>query len=293
MSELLESVVGHEATLSFALERDLPPIEGDVSQLCQLVMNLLSNAAEALGERGGRIEIRTGSTDSRRAARGATLFGWDLRPGPCSYLEVGDNGCGMAPATLRRIFDPFFSTKFTGRGLGLAAVMGIARGHRAAFEIESGPGRGTRIRVIFPEARPTRAAVPSAPPEDWRGSGSVLVVDDEQGVRELVQGALERAGLAVVCTGDGRRALEAFREEPDGFDLVLLDGTLPGAGGDATFDALQAVRPEVPVLLMSGFREELATARFAGRELAGFLQKPFEPGALVERVRAVLERAHS
>ncbi len=289
MARLLETAVTGKAILCFEMAADVPAVEGDVAQLSQVVMNLVINASEAIGDRSGRIELRTGSVDSRRAARSATIFGADLRDGPCVYFEVSDNGCGMDEKTRGRIFDPFFTTKFTGRGLGLAAVLGIVRGHGGAIEIQSESGRGTRFRVVFPAAGgPARRASVPETVEAWRGNGTALVLDDDEGVRDLVRETLERAGLAVFCAGDAREALRIFRHRPDQIDLVILDRTLPHTSGEEVFEALRSIHPEVRVLLMSGYGEEIAVARFAGKGLAGFLQKPFLPETLVARARAAL-----
>jgi PAS domain S-box-containing protein len=290
MARLLETAVTSNAVLAFEMAADLPPVEGDVSQLSQVVMNLVINASEAIGDGRGRIDVRTGAVEARHVARRTALFGSDLRDGSCVYFEVQDDGCGMDERTRARIFDPFFTTKFTGRGLGLAAVMGIVRGHHGALEIESEPGRGTRFRVIFPAAAdaPLRRLPRDAPP--WQAQGTLLVVDDDDDVRELVSETLGRAGLSVVEARDGREALRIFRHHPEQFDAVLLDRTLPRTSGDEVFDTLRAIRPDVRVLLMSGYGEDVAAVPFAGKDLAAFLQKPFLPSTLLERVRAVLER---
>ncbi len=290
MARLLETAVTEKAIVSFEMASDVPSIEGDVSQLSQVVMNLVINASEAIGEAGGRIEICTGTVEARRAARSAALFGADLREGPCVYVEVRDNGCGMDDRTRARIFDPFFTTKFTGRGLGLAAVLGIVHGHHGAIEIDSEPGRGTRFRVIFPSASGTARRDAAVETAGWRGRGTVLVVDDDEDVRELACETLERVGLSVVGTGDGREALQIFRHQPEQIDVVLLDRTLPRTSGDQVFDALRTIRKDVQVLLMSGYGGDVAAVDFAGKGLAGFLQKPFLPDTLLERVRAILQR---
>jgi len=287
LTPLLESSVSSKAVLSFDLAADVPLVDGDVPQLSQVVMNVVTNASEAIGRGAGRIEIRTGSVTAFSSVHRASLFGAELREGPCVYLEVRDTGCGMGPETRSRIFDPFFTTKFTGRGLGLAAALGIVRSHGGAIEIESEPDRGTRLRVILPSAQTAPGTADAGIRPERRSRGSVLVVDDEEGVRELARETLERSGLAVVCAGDRAEALRAFRERPE-IDLVVLDCTLPRSSGEEIFDALRGIRAEVPILLMSGYREEATAARFAGRGVAGFVHKPFLPEDLVLRVQAAL-----
>jgi PAS domain S-box-containing protein len=289
MAQLLESSVDRRAELVLELADDLPPVQGDSAQLAQVVMNLLTNASEALGESGGRIAVRTGIQPAHRSPQ-ASLLGDQLPDGPVLYFEVEDDGCGMDAETRRRIFDPFFTTKFTGRGLGLAAALGIVRGHRGAIEIDSEPGRGTRFRILLPvgSAAAARGAPPPACPDDWRSSGSVLVVDDDAGVRALTRETLERAGLRVLTAADGRSGAALFERHADEIDLVILDGTMPGAGGEEALEAIRRLRPDATILVASGFSEKRAAERFGARGPAGFLRKPFLPQSLLAEVRRLL-----
>jgi signal transduction histidine kinase/CheY-like chemotaxis protein len=291
IAQLLETAASREAILVYDLAAALPPVEGDAARISQIVMNLITNASEALdGE--GRITLRTGVEELGAPELGRMILGADLAPGRYAYLEVADTGCGMDAETRARIFDPFFTTKFTGRGLGLAAVLGIVRAHQGAVDLESEPGRGTRFRVWFPAANRVveRREPPPRAPEPWRASGTLLVVDDEEGVRELARDALERAGFRVLCARDGREALELFERHADEIRLVLLDRTMPTTGGEETFEGIRALRPQARVILVSGYSRERASERFRGKGLDGFLEKPFLPATLLERVREVLER---
>jgi PAS domain S-box-containing protein len=292
MAQLLESSISGQTTVVYRLEANLPLIEADDAQLSQVAMNLLTNAVEAVGEGEGRIAIATGSAQIDASSERQAYLGEELPEGTYAYLEVSDTGCGMDADTRSRIFDPFYTTKFTGRGLGLAAVLGIVRGHRGSIEIDSEPGRGTRFRVLFPSASSRRAedAPEAAAGMQWRGSGTILVVDDDQEIRELAAESLERAGLSVLCASDGREGVETFRKHRDEIRAVLLDRTMPDISGEEAFDEIRRIRSDARVVLVSGYSEERAAQHFADEDLAGFLKKPFLPETLIERIRGALEK---
>ncbi len=291
MGQLLESGVSQKAEILYELSDDLPPIEADAAQLSQVVMNLITNASEAIGDGNGRITIRTGVIEADRTYLSNTIPRDDLREGTYVYFEVADTGCGMDADTRARIFDPFYTTKFTGRGLGLAAVLGIVRSHEGAIELESVPDLGTRFRVLLPRSE---RSSPSQRPETsgietWQGSGTVLVVDDDGGVRDLTRETLERAGLRVLIARDGREAVSTFRDHVDEIGAVLLDRTMAGLSGVEVFDQLRQIRSDAKIVLVSGYSEESLSQQFAGRDLAGFLHKPFLPTALLLKIRKLLE----
>jgi PAS domain S-box-containing protein len=296
MATLLRTSISKQATLAWELDPRLPAVSADPTQIRQIVMNLITNASDALGEAGGTITLRTGLTrieDLDQQKFGAPLQ--DEEPvehaeGPMVYLEIGDNGSGMSPDTLSRIFDPFFSTKFAGRGLGLAAVMGIVRGHHGLIRIRTGPGEGTTFRVLFPAVQGTagKTAKPSGERSEWRGTGTILVVEDEEGVREVAERILQDIGFETIGAEDGRHALEIMEEVGDRVTAVLLDLSMPRMGGVETFRRLRQTRPGLPVLLMSGYTEQVVAPQFSdsGPGITGFLQKPF----LAEDLIAVLRR---
>ncbi|HVU16878.1 MAG TPA: PAS domain S-box protein [Candidatus Didemnitutus sp.] len=290
-TQLLQISVSKRASLRFNLMRPLPVVQADATQLRQVVMNLVINASEALDERPGAITLATGVVQADAAYLAEADFSGTLFPGYYVFLEVGDNGIGMEPAVARRIFEPFFTTKFTGRGLGLAAVQGIVRGHQGAIRVISEPGKGTTFRVLLPAATgsadPLTAA--PAPTSGWRGTGRVLVVDDEETVRKVSARLMERLGFTVDTAADGQEALLLFETAASDYVLVLLDQTMPRLDGEQTFRRLRQIRPQVRVILMSGFNKVDMIDRFTGQGLAGFVQKPFEVESLAAEVRRVVE----
>jgi PAS domain S-box-containing protein len=296
MATLLRTSISKQATLAWELAPDLPAVNADPTQIRQIVMNLITNASDALGERGGTITLRTGVTrlkDLEHDRFGPPMQGEEpveQNKGPLVYLEIGDNGAGMSPDTLSRIFDPFFTTKFSGRGLGLAAVMGIVRSHRGLIRIRTEQGNGTAFRILLPAvggaAPKTEKA--SAERSEWRGTGTILVVEDEEGVREVAERMLQDIGFETISAEDGRHALDLMKERGDSVTAVLLDLSMPRLGGAETFRRLRAMRPELPILMMSGYTEQVVAPQFSNTEpgITAFLQKPF----LAEDLIAVLRR---
>jgi CheY-like chemotaxis protein/two-component sensor histidine kinase len=291
---LLKASISKKALLNLHLAARLPAIEGDATQLRQVLMNLVTNASEAVGHQGGILTVSTGTMACTEAYLAGTVVAEGLAAGEYVFLEVSDNGCGMDEEVRSRIFEPFFTTKFTGRGLGMAAVLGIVRGHKGAIEIRSDVGSGTTFRVLFPAAEgmaPGSAA--GSAPEDgaaWSGCGCVLLVDDEDQVRGLASRMLARMGFEVIQAGDGHEALSQFDRHANRIVLVLLDLTMPGMDGEETFRELRRISPTVPVLMSSGFTEQEITAKLAGQGLAGFVQKPYSLATLRAKVRHALER---
>jgi PAS domain S-box-containing protein len=286
---LVRSSVPKHVQLRLQLYERLPGINADPGQLQQVIMNLVINGAEAIPLDGGTVLLRTEVIDiDDQYIRTLSSDGEALSPGPYVTLEVHDTGSGMDEATQAKIFDPFFTTKFAGRGLGLSAVLGIVRAHHGALKVYSKPGQGTTFKVLIPaSARPVEAPTPPTK-TNFAGTGKVLVVDDEEIVRQAARNTLVRYGYTPVTASDGPSALDLYREDPASVALVLLDLTMPRMNGEKVLQQLQAINPQVRVLLTSGYNEVEAVQRFAGKGLSGFIQKPFTASSLAEKVKEVL-----
>ncbi|MDS4030168.1 MAG: response regulator [Candidatus Contendobacter sp.] len=290
MVSLLRASISKKAILNLNLQESLPAVRGDPSQIRQIVMNLVINASEALGDHAGTITLSTGLLDQLSEYLAEDYPDEQLAEGPYVWLEVADTGCGMDPETQRRIFEPFFTTKFTGRGLGLSAVLGIVRGHQGALKVHSERSKGTTFKVLFPAILQDRPVLsqPSEAKPPWKGAGTILLVDDEESVRTMGNRMLERNGFRVLTAADGREALEIYRARRDEIALVLLDLTMPDLDGEETFHELRRIDPNVRVVMSSGYTESEIIPRFAGQPLAGFLQKPYSTTALMDCLRIPL-----
>ena len=286
ITSLIQASIPKNVELRLSLAKNPPLIDADISQLQQVIMNLVINAAEAVGTASGSVEISTSVNNVGEEELRANATRNTPPPGEYVVLTVEDTGHGMDEGTRARIFDPFFTTKFTGRGLGLSSVLGIVRGHKGLITVNSHLGRGTKFRVFFPMSTlaVSREPTPAAPPP---GKDTILVVDDEEVVRRLAKIALERAGYAVVTAVNGQDAVDLYSGNPLRFDMVLLDMTMPVMSGEEALKELLKIRPDAVVLAMSGFNEREAKQRFGSR-IVGFVQKPFTAGQLAARIAAAL-----
>ena len=282
MTHLMEVSISKTAVLKLDLTSGLPQVQADATQIRQIVMNLITNASDAIGDRSGVISVVSGAMECSRRYLESTFLDEDLPPGLYVYLEVSDTGCGMDEDTQARIFDPFFTTKFTGRGLGLAAVLGIVRGHRGGIKVYSEPRKGTAFKVLFPvsEEFPRVQSTPAQEASNWCGEGAVLFVDDDETSRAVGARLLQRIGFDVTLAADGEEGLERFKERSDAFCLVLLDLTMPHMDGRRAFSEMKLVNARVPIVITSGYAEQEVSTQFAGKGLAGFIQKPFDLQAL-------------
>lgn len=313
--DLLSLSISKKTALTLNLAKDVPTVLVDATQIRQILMNLVINASEAFDQNEGEIDVTTGvvhvkqdlsRSDFETMHEGSPsgVIGNVILPphmppelpvGDYVFMEVQDNGPGMPPDVKKRIFEPFFTTKFTGRGLGLAAVLGIVRGHQGAIQVISEPGRGTTFRIFLPctdaLVKPARAATP--PPPSWRGEGLVLVVDDEESVRRVASAMVESLGFTVLQARDGMEALEIFKDQGHGIDVVLLDLTMPRLGGEETLQELRKLQPELPIVVMSGYSEIDARGRFSDEGPSAYLQKPFRIVELIRVLRPLAAHGES
>jgi PAS domain S-box-containing protein len=294
MWPLLEMSISKKATLEFKAASALPDIEADPSQLRQIVMNLVINASEALEEKPGLITIRTVVTKADSVSL-ELLHPCvpEVAAGVFVVLEVTDTGCGMTPETQAKILDPFFTTKFVGRGLGLAAVLGVVRAHAGTMQIQSEPGRGSTFRILLPLSKSPTAEEADAPAfsagTNQDGSrGTVLLVDDDEGVLFVATQMLQKCGFAVITATDGRQAVTKFRAQAASIAAVILDLTMPQMGGDEALEQIRLIRPDARVLLVSGFSEPDPAPRWTTEDRWAFLQKPFKPDDLINALQQLL-----
>jgi two-component system cell cycle sensor histidine kinase/response regulator CckA len=285
---LLHVSLASRARLHLALSPRPVVAQADATQLRQIVMNLVINAADAMGERSGDIYITTGVRAISREFLQAAREGSELAPGDYVFLEVRDTGCGMTLGTLAKIFDPFFTTKFTGRGLGLAAVRGIVRGHHGALHVATLPGLGSTFTLLLRSSTHPVAPVGPASVPSGRYTGQVLIIDDDASVREAAAGLLHTFGFTTVAAEDGAAGFALFAIHPADFTLVLLDLTMPGMSGEETLTALRAIAPGVRVLLISGYSENSRVTRLAGTGPLRFMQKPFTRDDMARKLQELL-----
>ncbi|GJL55650.1 MAG: hypothetical protein NPIRA02_27820 [Nitrospirales bacterium] len=291
MTQLLRLSVSKQATLEYNLLADIPLIEADPSQLRQLIISVLTNASEALGDHNGVITISTGTADTKTSQSKGWYVTGALPASQGIYIDVRDTGSGMDSETIPKIFDPFFSTKFTGRGLGLAALLGIVRALNGAVAVTSRTGEGTHFRLLFPSIDSTQSSQTKGNTPDlcWKGKGTALVVDDEEDVRIASQLILEEMGVTVLTAGDGEAGLEVYSRYRHEITLVLLDLTMPRMNGAQLFKEIRALSHDVPCILSSGYNEEEAAQRFQGTGRYDFLQKPYQIDDLIAKVRKIIE----
>lgn len=292
MAGILKVSLGKRVQMVFELEPGIPSIDGDLTQMRQVLMNFIINASDAIGENSGQITVRTGEIQCDQAMCASLwLKEENLPEGKYVFMDVLDTGCGMDAATVKRIFDPFFTTKFTGRGLGLAAVLGIIKGHHGAINVTSEKGKGSQFRVLLPVGQRgvrKECPKPTEEPSDWRGEGTILLADDEAPVRSLARRMLMRSGFSVLEACDGNEAIEIFKAQSHRISCVMLDMTMPDVNGKEAFEAIEKIDPSAKIVLCSGYMEEDMAAKFPDWHAAGFLQKPYKYEALISLLRRIM-----
>jgi CheY-like chemotaxis protein len=295
---LFRACISKIVFLNLRLDRGLPLVNADSGQIQQVIMNLITNASEAIGDRPGAISLSTGVQVCEAPALNRSRVGDIPQPGRFAWLEVADTGCGMDHETQLRLFDPFFSTKSMGRGLGMSAILGIVRAHKGAIFLDSTPGQGTTIRVLLPAvatqpADALQSAIsgyPSGVPGERRAfAGTIMVVDDEDMVRNVCAKVLQRLGWKVIAAANGPEAIRLYKEDPARVTCVILDQSMPEMDGMTVFRELRAINPGVKVILSSGYSNDQAGGQNLGAEgLAGFIQKPYTIDGLRKQLASIL-----
>ncbi len=296
ISALLKSSINKNAVLHLNLPVNIPPIMADSSQIEQVIMNLILNASEAIGDNTGIINLITGIEKFSAETLSKSRVPEKLDPGKYLYMNITDSGCGMKPETLDRMFDPFYSTKFTGRGLGLSAVMGIVKSHKGAIFVKSEYGEGTDIKLLFPIFTSEKISLQS--PEQLKGpesaeylnnKGTLLIADDELPVRNLCKNMLEYMGYTLCLACDGREAVEIFKIHQKTIKCALLDLNMPNLDGIATFTELRKIKPDLQIILMSGYHDDEVVRKYSDKHFSGLLQKPFNMNQLKEALERVMK----
>lgn len=292
MGSLLDVSISKKVSIQYSLTDHIPMIRGDVSQIRQVVMNLITNASEAIGDQPGVIAISIHSVDLKDGELESSFPGSALPGGRYVRLEVSDTGAGMSRETMSKIFDPLFTTKVTGRGLGLAALLNAVERHNGAVTVSSDPGKGTVFRIFFPAEDADasgNAELQQRPKEDWRGWGTALVADDEDAVRDIVQALLERLGFRVLAASDGFETVETFTQHAEEITLLVMDINMPRLNGIEATQRIRHINPNLPVLFISGYARDQVMERFGQQMHTAFVKKPFQSGEFADGVRTIME----
>lgn len=290
MGSILRIALPRGVLLKESYADNLPLISADRAQIAQVVMNLITNAGEAVGDRSGIVTVSTSVVDASAEYLAESEWDTQLEAGFYVCLEVSDTGEGMDRETRDKIFEPFFTTKFAGRGLGLAAVLGIVRGHEGSIRLYSESGRGTTFKVLLPISGAAKESLDSEPTTLAQIEGCALVVDDEPSIRAVARMVLQAAGMEVETANDGVDGIAKFRANPERYTVVLLDMTMPHIGGREAFREIRKIREDACVILSSGYAEQDATSGFEGKRLSGFIQKPYRPAELIAEIRLAMAR---
>ena len=294
MMQILKSSIAKRVNLDIQLDHHLAAIEADAGQIKQVIMNLVINASEAIGDHIGRVQVKTLQRHLSQNDIVALLGSDHMQAGNFIILQIIDDGCGMDEATRKKIFDPFFTTKFTGRGLGMSAILGIVRGHQGGLKVSSKIGTGTQFDVYFPASdqlvTPQIQELVSNTDDVISIQSTVLVVDDEAMLREIAESILQEMGIKVLLAEDGVQALQILQRHQTEIDVVMLDMTMPKMGGEECYRQLRTFAPDLDVIICSGFAETEVRMHFVAANHIDFLQKPYRPENLDEKIRTVLSK---
>ena len=288
---MLKATISQNVAIKTYFPTNVPTIRGDASQLKQVVMNLLLNASEAIGEAQGVIFISLIKAVLEPGQADCDYFGKAIAPGCYLVMEVNDNGCGMNEETKRRIFEPFYSTKFTGRGLGMSAVLGIIAAHKGALQLASLSGHGTTFKIYLPAQDSTAAEeemAPQAAGEQWQGSGTILLAEDEDQIALMVKAILEELGFTVITAVNGREALELYQKNAAEVTLVVTDIGMPVMNGYELFHELKKLDPKLPIIISSGFGDKEVAATIAQDAIAALVSKPYSFEQLEKVLKSVV-----
>ncbi len=289
---MLNATLPLNAEIKTDISAGIPLIEGDASQLGQVVMNLIINASEAIGTKQGKVDISLASVKVIYGKEYEDYNGKPITPGEYVCLEVTDNGCGMSEETKWRIFEPFYTTKFTGRGLGMSAVLGIIKSHSGALQLFSQPDQGTTFKVYLPVPASGAAfdevQTASEPADQWLGSGTILLAEDEESIRDIARSFLEMFGFTVLEAVNGMEALEIYKNNATEINLVLTDMGMPVMDGYELFHKLKSLDPELPIIVSSGYGDVEVSLRIGSDNIAGIISKPYNPRQLREVLKRVV-----
>jgi nitrogen-specific signal transduction histidine kinase/CheY-like chemotaxis protein len=293
MVTMLKATINQNAAITLDRPTTLPAVSGDASQLSQIVMNLIINAAEAIGEEQGEVRVSLSTTLLKIGHPEKDHLGKTIKPGYYLCLQLSDTGCGMDDETLHKIFEPFFSTKFAGRGLGMSAMLGIITTHQGAVQLTSQTGHGTTFKVYLPaqedEAEKAALIQPIAP-DPWQGSGTILLAEDEEQLLLLVTFMLRQLGFTVITATNGKEALALYQQHAAEITLVMTDIGMPVMDGYELFHELKKEQPKLPIIIFSGFGDTVITARIPREDIAGFVSKPYKFSQLQAVVRGAVEK---
>ena len=292
MVTMLRTTIKQNVLIKPDLATDIPTFTGDASQIRQVVMNLIINAAEAIGDAEGEIHVSLAKAEIKAKQSEKDHLGFIIPAGRYICFEVTDNGCGMDEETRRKIFEPFYTTKFTGRGLGMSAVLGILNAHNGALQLESRLGHGTTFRVYLPvqiSKNESEEAHQKAVSAAWHGSGTILLAEDEEQVKSIAIALLEKLGFKVIDAANGKEALELYHQNATDITLVITDMGMPIMNGYELFYKLKQLDPQLPIIISSGFGEADIASKISLKEMAGLINKPYKFDHLREVLRGVVD----